>query len=385
MQILFIMGLWSHSDLGRWPLDVRRQPVILMGILHPIIVLSLALAALPLSGAAAAADSRASFDQAGSPADAIVSAIKSDAASLDLAAPPVGSGRAVRPVVVTVSGLAMGNIAVGSITYDAILKLWKRLFPHKAPNDKLIRQVLQQMREALNRLKRGSVSRAPNYVETEIREAARRSALDVEIVDFPWTRDPRDTDPTVERFEEKLLALRDSPQTGGRPLYIVTHSWGSILIHEALVRLERKGQIVEVQRLVSMGSPLTPRNLFVWLYIRLYDWQEHLEAHIAKPQGVRQWENLYADLDPFSDPIAAADENFRVDAPAASYLDRLKAMLSSGDKEAVRKDIAALRDAGQWHFAYLMGFQATLHSLHERVSWDILQAEAERVLPPASN
>jgi hypothetical protein len=314
-----------------------------------------------------------------------MSAIRADAASPYRAAPEIGSAQAVRPIVVTVSGLAMANIAVGSITYADILKLWKKLFPHTPPNEKLIQKLLDDMRAELSRLTRMCRSRAPNYVETEMREAAQRNGLNVEIVDFPWTRDPRDTDPTVEQFEEKLLALRDSPETRGRPLYIVTHSWGSILIHEALVRLERKGQTVEVQRLVSMGSPLTPRNLFVWMFVKLYDWQEHLQSHISRPLGVRRWANLYADMDPFSNSIALADENVRVDLPAVPYLERLKALLSSDDPKAVRQDIASLRDAGEWHFSYLHGFKTTLHTLHERVSWDILQEDVDHVLPTASN
>lgn len=314
--------------------------------------------------------------------DLIVSDIRADAASLsDQAAPAVGPSRAIPPIVITVSGLEMGDISFGNLTFSQILALWRKLFPEQPPDEKLIRERLALLDEEMRLPACSGERRPPNYVETAMREAAQRNGLDIEVVDFPWSRDPDDTVQTVAGFEQKLLALQSSPGARGRPLYIVAHSWGTVLMHEALTRVAERGEAVEVQRFVTLGSPLVPSRIFVWIFKKIQNWESHLQRNVSKPKGVRQWTNLWAGWDPYSNSIETADRNLRVDIPAVPYETRLKALLPTPKGKAARKDLGRLRKSGSWHFSYLLGFKAKLDSLQEELSLNVPETHLADVLP----
>jgi pimeloyl-ACP methyl ester carboxylesterase len=318
------------------------------------------------------------FDGAGSAMDYVVSTLQDDAA------PAIGQAQAIQPLVITVSGLEMGDINIGSISVGQILALWRKLFPNQPADEKLIRARLAQLQEEMRLPSNKGEKRPSNYVETAMREAAKRNGYDIDIVDFEWSRDPDDTQQTVARFVKQLQALQKSPAARGRPLYIVAHSWGTVLMHEALVRLAEKGETVEVQRFVSLGSPLVPSRIFIWIFKKLQNWESHLQRNVSKPKGVRQWTNLWAGWDPYSNAIEAADQNIRVDLPAAPYEARLKALLHTPKKKIARKDLGRLRQSGRWHFSYLLGFKVELASLQEGISLDILQERLADVLPLSS-
>jgi len=340
--------------------------------------LSLALPAQPRAAESACAP--VAFDGAGRAMDRLLAEIREAASSPGRAAPPIASVRAIRPIVVTVSGLEMGGISVGAVTLSDVLRISREMLPRRALEEESVRRRLAEWRSVVQGAGSGGAGRAANYVELRLREAAQAHALDVEIVNFHWSRAALDTGRTVSEFERRLLALRDDALTRGRPLHIVAHSWGGVLIYEALTRLERSGRAVDVQTFVSLGSPLVPRKVFVEAFKGIYDLRQHLRHRVVKPRGVRVWVNLWAELDPYSSPIPAADENIRVDTRAVPYLERLRA-LSTARPAAVRRDIAALRNPGDWHFSYLLGFRATLRTLRERVWWDIFEDNLRRILP----
>jgi len=278
----------------------------------------------------------------------------------------------------------MGDISIGNVTFSQILAIWRKLFPNQPPDEKLIRERLAKLQDEMRLPTHKGEKRPPNYVEIAMREAARRNGLDIEIVDFPWSRDPDDTEQAVVGFEQQLRALQSSPAARGRPLYIVAHSWGTVLIHEALMRLAEKGQAVEVQRFVSLGSPLVPSRIFIWIFKKIQNWEAHLQRNVSKPKGVRQWTNLWAGWDPYSNSIEAAEQNIRVDLPAVPYEARLKALLHTPKAKASRKDLGLLRKSGYWHFSYLLGFKVKLAALQEEISWDILQKYLTDMLPVSS-
>jgi pimeloyl-ACP methyl ester carboxylesterase len=346
-----------------------------------VLLFSLTCAIGPRLFAAAGPES-INFDGPGTSIDQLVLSLKADASSPNTAAaPPVGQGRAVKPIVVAVSGLDMQDIEFCGLKFKDLINIWKKLFPGRPPTAKELHQAFQEFREAMPQFKLKGVLRVDNYLELALQDSAKRNGLDLDIVNFPWSRDPKDTDKVADDFAQKLLVLRDSPETSGQPLFIVAHSWGTILIHEALVRLDKKKQTVLVERLVTLGSPLVPQREWVWIYVKMCDIGDHIHSGAAKPRGVRRWENLWAGLDPFSNAIAAADLNIRVDQPAASYQKRLQDLLKTIQRKLAKKDLDTLQNAGSWHFSYLYGFQAKLESLHEDVSWDIPQKEVADILP----
>jgi hypothetical protein len=190
------------------------------------LALFLFLAVLPQRGAAA--EPAAVFDGSGSAMDLVVSAIKEDAFSAaERAAPAVGQPRAIEPLVIAVSGLEMGDISIGNLTLGQILAVWRKLFPDQPPDEKEIRDRLDdiQSRIGFPKNKEAEERRPSRYVADVMAEAARRNGLELEIVDFEWSRNPKDTDESVAEFEKKLLALQSSPAARGRPIFIVAHSW----------------------------------------------------------------------------------------------------------------------------------------------------------------
>ncbi|MCX5789837.1 MAG: hypothetical protein NTX64_15245 [Elusimicrobia bacterium] len=329
----------------------------------------------------AAGPERMVFDQAGSLGD-LVRSIKEDAAdAARRSAPPVGEAKSAAPIVVTVPGLEESKIAIGGISYDDLADRWKKLFPGRPVDEEELHAQLAEM-QAVKRMRASGIGAPPapdDYVATSVGEFARNEGIAVEIVNLAWSRDPEDSDRTADAFAQRLLALRDSPETRGRALYIAAHSWGSVLIYEALMRLQQKGQIIDVEGLTTLGSPLVPSRLWVRAYKDMCDRKYHLQRSIVKPQGVRRWTNLWAALDPFSNALPAAGKNDRVDLPAVPYERRLLALLAFHRKDAI-EDLAALRDSGKWHFSYLLGYKATLRTLHTEVSWDIPQMCAPDVL-----
>ena len=338
------------------------------------------LTALPQRGLAAG-PAPVGFDSPGSAITALLTTIKEASFLADHAVPPAGPGRPVKPVVLAVSGITAEEISILGIELKDILRIWKELFPGKPPPDEeRLRQRIAELKSIRKRAD-ASVKRAQNYVEQDLRESARRNHLDLDIINFPWSRDPKDTETAVNDLKRELLALRDSPSTRGQPLYIVAHSWGSILVHEALIRLEKEGQVVEVQRLVTLGSPLVPHKIWLWAFKEINNVEEHLQRRIVKPRGVRRWVNLWAELDPYSNSITAADENVRVDWGAAPYMTLLRALCKSPEEKTVQQDLDVLSNSIRWHFAYLNGFQAALQTLHQTVFWDIPQKDIALILP----
>jgi hypothetical protein len=157
-----------------------------------------------------------------------------------------------------------------------------------------------------------------------------------------------------------------------------------VLIHDALVRLDGKGQTIEVRRLVTLGSPLVPHRLFVRLFKDFHNLVDRLQRRVTRPAGVRQWVNLWAQWDPYSDPIALADANIQVDLQAQPYVKKLAGMIPVAGCAAVKRDLKALENSGNWHESYGQGFRASLRTLGESVSWDILQENLAEVLPAKS-
>ena len=222
----------------------------------------------------------------------ILSGIKSDLAAHPEQVPAVGAVKAIRPVVVTVSGMEMAKIGIG-IEYGYILKVWHWLFPDDKPDEEAIAERLKELYAEAGSVETQAARKPENYLELDIKKAAEKNGLDLAVVNFRWSRDPKETAPTIESFEKDLLAVRDGEDTRGRPLYIVAHSWGTVLIHEALVRLERRGEPIQVQHLVTLGSPLVPHRLFVRLFKRYHDRVDRLQRRIRSAARAGRRESSY--------------------------------------------------------------------------------------------
>ncbi|MFA6094039.1 MAG: hypothetical protein WCU88_12045 [Elusimicrobiota bacterium] len=348
-------------------------------------ILLTAAATLPRQASALEA-SAVSFEGSDAPLSAVLQGIEADAKRIPAPqASAVPSDGDSRPIIVAVSGLSSNELGVG-LELKHLLAVWKFLFPGKAPNVKLLMDRLdemhREMRADLDEETSRRISRRGNdYLAEALRGLAQRNGLELEIQDMPWSRDPENTKETVELFKKKLLALQSaSPE---RPLYIVAHSWGSVLMHDALNALVKDKRPVKVRRLTTVGSPLVPQKLFVRIFKDIQIVKEKMQTRVKKPASVQEWVNIWAEPDMFSNTIASADKNLRIDEPAVVYEKRLNALLDSGsaDKKQVKKDLKALQNSIIWHEAYHDGFEMELRSLSEHLRWDFPQQNERELLP----
>jgi pimeloyl-ACP methyl ester carboxylesterase len=214
-----------------------------------------------------------------------------------------------------------------------------------------------------------------------MREAAQKYGLDVEIVNFAWDRDPEHSEQATADFQKKMLEMASDQSMAGRPVYVIAHSWGTVLMHDALNKLDEQGKPFHVRRFVTMGSPIVPSRFFVWAFKEIEDLAGELQKTVRRPAGIEKWNNLWAGYDSFSGVIDVADDNVRVDIGAIAYARRLEALLKTDQKKQAQADLKVLGSSGDWHESYRCAFATELKSLGETVRWDPLGENTAQVLP----
>ena len=220
-------------------------------------------------------------------------------------------------------------------------------------------------------------------IEPALRAAALNSNTPVEIITVPWSQNPDDTADVVPAFMVKLEQISSRARAEGRPLYVAAHSWGTVLVHEALTRLAKEGRPVPVARLTTCGSPLVPPSFWVKIFKDFEGRQGVLQKLIAKPEGVATWTNLWGDHDHFSNAIEAADRNVQIDTMVEGYERFIRAKAGQAPAERIRADLQRLTNPGMWHESYFLGLHVRLASLGENLDHDILQENVRDLLPVA--
>lgn len=303
----------------------------------------------------------------------------------DTETPPAGPAADThKPIVLAISGVHPGEIGRG-LEFRHILSLWKWLFPGQEPDQKLIMGELEKLHiELAESAPEAYPEDHENYVESSMRGAIERHKLDIDLEGFDWSRDPGDTAISTARLVQTLKELH--ARAGGRPVHLVTHSWGTVLAHEALFKLENAGTPMPIERMITMGSPLVPVVLILRILGNLDRLRERLQSRVFRPDGIAHWVNLYSENDPFSGEIFAADENIRVDGRVDAYEALLLARLAAGAPRAkVNADLKALKSGLKWHLAYTGSFEAKLEVLQEDLSWPIREENLGAMLPPRIN
>ena len=304
------------------------------------------------------------FDSPGARPDAILQSLKSGTSAMGEL-----PGRRVAeptPIVATVAGIDPERLGVW-VELGHLEMIWRWLFPDK-PKAMTFAKEASAVRLGLSR---GDFEfMGPNdYLADAARGVAEHNRLSYDVVNIPWSRDPSDTVVEIERIKTLLSRLSDAAH--GRPLYLVGHSWGSVLAREALERLAAEGHPVPVRRFVSFGSALGANRPLTWLFIRYHRLVHGLSWSAAKPQGVELWVNFWAASDPYSGVVPKADANVQVDPEVAPLVERIKRAGAGGIPwNIVERDLYALTNAGRWHGSYFNGFKASLASLRLEIAWD---------------
>ena len=313
-------------------------------------------------------------------------------AGLDLPAPRLEPKKSVTPaavqdpVVLTVSGLRFGEIGWGPLELKHIIRLIKMFFPDKKISEEdLIDGLmafnkdyffLENAEDARDLATISAKQRLPdNYLELKLQEIPGYSEHNVIVSPFIWSRDPGDTEKTIPELEKKIIEIYDSYKASGRPIFILAHSWGTVLTHEALHRVSRYRPDVRIDKLITAGSPLVPANFVITLFVKYEIRKEHLEKAVTKPSNVKAWRNFWAKRDPYSNAIPAADYNFQADSAVENVEPKLIDLILHNKllKKEAKQDLFKIRDIKAWHGAYFFDYKASLLSINKEISVTFFQ------------
>lgn len=336
-------------------------------IVFKAILVLLASSTLPAVGAAAELSSLSAGD-----VKALAPAIPASSPAAELRA---YTGKP--PVVITVAGLSFGELGWGPLELKHFVRLINMFFPKKEDaaaalagpfkefNDKYF--LLDQPGAEQDLRDVSGENRLPdNYLEQKIEGLGGG----ITVVPFPWSRDPGDSAKVVPQLESKIIQVYDSYKGTGRPIYILAHSWGSVLAHSALHRVDKDRPDVRIDKFITAGSPLVPANFVVALFDKLEIKKGDLEKKVTKPSVVRVWRNFWSSRDPYSNSLDAADSNCQVDAGVENVEPRLIDLILHDKplRGQARKDLFKIRDIKAWHSAYFFDYSAYLASINKEIS-----------------
>ncbi len=262
-------------------------------------------------------------------------------------------------VVVSVCGLEFADLK------QAILD---RLFQHDT----------RQMAAAASRLNESrlgaSVPSTTNnaYLEEALTGMLATAGKHDLVVPLPWDRNVANTDAAEADFMAWLPRIYAATSAAHKPLYVVGHSWGTVMMHHVLVSLAARGSAVRVDRFITLGSPLVPSDALIKLFDGLELPPQDFGVQSAKPANVAAWINFWGARDIFSNTIPAAGAEHRVDDAAAAFNARLGlALLAPGRKAQAAKDLVTLDDFSLWHASYYAGYDQYFPSIQARLNLDI--------------
>lgn len=281
------------------------------------------------------------------------------------------------PVVITIPGLKFGEIGFGSLELKNILRLIQFFMRDKEITEADIANgiVAFSPRYFFPQDEDGAeanhdTARLPdNYLEEKLKEIPGYEQHNVIVIPFSWSRDPGDTRATLPVLQARIIEVYDTYKNTGRPVYILAHSWGSMLAHTALHRLGAERPDVRIDKFITAGSPLVPGNYVVKMFIKLEVAKEKLEGRVSKPASVKVWRNIWAMRDAYSNEIPAADSNFQADAEVENVEPTLINLILHNKllKKAARRDLFKIRDIKAWHGSYFYDYQASLTSIQKEI------------------
>lgn len=296
------------------------------------------------------------------------------------------------PLVITVPGLRFETISWGPLTYEIFSEMASYWFPglkkgpqgaRSAGSEEIMKAAYARYNEQFEPLKEAAglmpelgVTRSEpdNYLETSLAQAP--SCTGLTVVPFAWSRNPADTAETIKRFVPMLIRAYDTNRGAARPVYILTHSWGSVLMHDVLNQVAAQRPDIKVDKFFTLGSPLVPGNIFIKIFSEVQHNLAGLNKNVRKPANVRYWRNVWAGHDHFSNAVQAADVNVQVDASVGAPENELANILLHGwHKLQAKTDLVTLFNLRSWHSCYYRDYDAYLKTLDRRIRLTIFNPE----------
>ncbi len=274
---------------------------------------------------------------------------------------------AARPVVISIVGVDFTKVGIGKLEIAYFKKIIEHFKPGHRPDQAAFDDGLRAVEKDLadcELYKGDACGRQPDdYLDSRLAQVL--SAERYEIVPVRWSRDPDESEAAVPLVEAEIRRISSKARAEGRPVYLVAHSWGTVLAHTALHRLAVTDPGVRVDRLITLGSPLVPSTWWLNVFVKHEIDAGHLQRYVSKPANVGRWVNLWAKNDYFSNEIKAADLNLREDGQTADLERRVK--LAAEQDHSLRpealRDLFFLKSLKAWHFAYIFDFHVYLKTL----------------------
>ncbi|NNN05794.1 MAG: hypothetical protein HKL90_07820 [Elusimicrobia bacterium] len=262
-------------------------------------------------------------------------------------------------VVVTVCGLDFAELKQAIL--DRLFKNDARKMAAAAPR--------------LNKIRLGSSvpSKTNNaYLEDALTGMLATAGKHYLVVPLLWDRNVEQTAAAEAHFMAWLPRIYAATAAAHKPLYVVGHSWGTVMLHHVLVDLAARGSPVRVDKFITLGSPLVPSDALIKLFDGLELPPQDYGAQSAKPANVSTWINFWGARDIFSNAINTADADYRVDdaANADSALLYLAILDPKRDAQAAA-NLVTLDDFSLWHASYYAGYDQYFPAIQSRLDLDI--------------
>lgn len=210
------------------------------------------------------------------------------------------------------------------------------------------------------------------YLDRALRSMSAKSGRRVLLIPFRWGRNPSTTASTEAYFSVWLPKVYAAAAAQHKPVYIVSHSWGTMLAYDILTDMAAKGSPVRIHKFVTMGSPLVPSSWWLRAFDGMQQPSGNFAERVKKPSNVRYWVNFWAAGDSISNAIPAADMNVKVDEGANRFKTLVsKAMSDPKRLLSAQNDMKRLTNVQLWHASYLSGYSAALDSVGSQLSLDI--------------
>lgn len=284
------------------------------------------------------------------------------------------------PVIITIPGLKFGEIGWGCLEIKNIIRFVQIFFRSKEISEEDIanglvafnpRYFFHNEEEDEDAPAASEMERMPdNYLELKLQELPGYADHNLVILPFAWSRDPADSKKTLPELQARIIEVYDTYKASGRPVYILAHSWGSMLAHTALHRVGQVRPDVRIEKLITAGSPLVPANIVAKLFVKLEVKKEGLEKRVSKPAIVGTWRNFWAARDAYSNAIPAADSNYQADSAVENLEPVLINLILHNKllKKEARRDLFKIRDIKAWHGSYFFDYKASLKSIGKEIS-----------------
>jgi pimeloyl-ACP methyl ester carboxylesterase len=288
-------------------------------------------------------------------------------------------------VVVSVCGLDFDQVKVGPLQYSYIKAVVRYLFPEKgARGDEDMRweSVLAEYQKYVEQhppaqAKTRFHARNPdNYLESSLEKNLAGAGKRYLVVPLRWNRNADTTYDIMPELVNRMKIVYAAAAAEKKPVYVVCHSWGTLIMHSMLNNLA--GQL-RVEKFVTLGSPLVPGSWWLDVLIKFGVVKEGLPLQIQKPGNVGEWFNFWAKRDSFSNVIPAADINVRVDEAADPFTERLLRAewdqrwyyFSASGLSKVKKDESMLEDNIFWHDSYWKGYRGVFKTIDDSLAVDV--------------